>query len=110
MQKVSFAQAGIAIKEKRIIRIAGRLTDRNTTCMSKAIARAHYKVIKGIIRVKSKPGPGTFRGGKRLPAAANAEIYTNKTTGYLLSSMGETAFAIVTQKLDGGIVGTTDSE
>jgi len=67
------------------------VTDRNTACVSKAVARSYNKITKGIVRMKLKPGP---RAGRFL-AGADIEIYRDKMASYLLSGADETAFAIV---------------
>ena len=52
VEQMGFAEAGIAVKEKRIVCNARRLGDGNTGCMSETIAGADDKVGKCIIGVK----------------------------------------------------------
>jgi hypothetical protein len=63
--------------------------------MGKAIARAHYKIIKGIIRMEFKLGLTPTEAEEGFFMLVNVEIYTDKMTGYLLSGQRKTASAIV---------------
>jgi len=96
LQKVRFTQTRIAVNKKRIIGITWRLTYRNTACMSKAIARAYYKIAKGIIGMEFKLRFAPSRTPPRFFAGLDIEIYSDKMAGYLLSGTRKTAFAIVT--------------
>jgi hypothetical protein len=63
--------------------------------VSEAVARAYYKIIKGIIRVQAKPALAAARPSQKASPLFDVEIYRNKMTGYLLSCTGKTVFAIV---------------
>jgi hypothetical protein len=78
VQKMGLSQAGIAVNKKRIVGISGRLTYRNTACMSKPVARPYDKIIKGIVRVKFKGSDfdfGELSSGRSPPQPGSRTVF-----------------------------------
>jgi hypothetical protein len=113
LQKMGLAQAGIAVDKKRIVGISKRVTYRNTACVGKTVARAHHKIVKGIIGMEFKFRAGELRAARRFFVRLwrlNLEVNSDKMAGYLLGSTGEGVFTIITQKPGGRLIGTADPE
>jgi hypothetical protein len=110
LQKMGLTQAGVSINEKRIIGFARRVTYRNTTGVSKPIAWANYKILKGIIRMKPKRWPSMSRTLLTCLCPNNFEFHRYKVPGYLLRSTHKSAAAIITQELDCRLIRTADPQ
>ena len=110
MQKMRLAQSGTSVYKKWIVSVSRGLTYRNTTGVSKTVARANHKILKIIIRMKSETGLAATISTADFFAGVNSEIQRDKMAGYLLGCMGETVFAIILQKLNGRLIGAAYSE
>jgi len=110
LQEMGFSEAGIAIDKKRVVGIAGRLADGNTACMRKSIARTDDEVIKGVIRVESKLNGLRWRVVVGTGSTVNRELDADKMPGNLLCSAGEADFAVFSEELQTGFVGTANDE
>jgi hypothetical protein len=110
MQKMRFPQSGTAVDKKWIVGIPGRLAYRYTTRLSKAVARPDYKIVKSIIRMESQAGLVPLLAPIKSFDGVDVEINRDEMAGYLLSRAGETALAIVPQKLNRSSIGTAYSE
>ena len=59
---MSFAETGSAVNEERIGSYSGRFSNSKSRCVSEAVGRSHYKIIKGIFRIEKFFGDkGIFR-------------------------------------------------
>ncbi len=78
--------------------------------MSKPVARPNYEIIESIIRVEFETGLVASITATGFYAGIDNEIQCDEMAGYLLGRTGETASAIVPQKLNGGFIGTANRE
>ncbi len=110
VQQVCFTQAGIAIKEKRIVGIAGRLADGDAGCVGEAIARADNEIRKRIIGMQLEPAVSTLSLFSKTCSRRIFKIDSNKMACNLLSGTSKTAAAVIAQELDGGPVGAGNEQ
>jgi hypothetical protein len=110
MQKMGLAQSRVSVKKERVVRVARRLTYRHAARVSKAVARTNHKTLKSIIWIELNLGTGELRAGGRNLLVICDEFNADQMAGYLLGCPRKTAPAIVTQKPNGCLVGTADSQ
>jgi hypothetical protein len=108
VQKVRFAKTGTAVEKQGIIRVAGRLTHGKTTGLSKPVAWPNYEILKRIVRMQSRLRTETPMRLLVLLSPVNLKLNCNQMTGALLCRPCEAGCAIITQKLTGSIVRTSD--
>ena len=71
---MGLSQTGASVDKKRIISIAGRLAYRDTTGVSKPVARPDYKIIESIIGVEFQAGLVASNASTGFYACVNAEF------------------------------------
>ncbi len=103
VQQVRFAEAGTAVKKKRVIGIARRTAHRHTTGVRQPVTRADDKIGERVIRMKLQFAilPLPIR---RRTARLQTEIDAYQVARYLLCGTGKGSLAVIAKEFDCRII------